>query len=445
MTLDRHVGAVTCRECGRAWQGRGDGIAFCGWCGAYFGATEPRSDDTRRPPRLGSDRRHGVTAAAVAVAVVMAMLAIRDTGGRGVPPADSGVDLDARRRLAADSTDPGVGQTGPWCRTQTTVRADCTRWLTATIDDATIAAVAIDGVALRLTQHGAAEGRSLVDGAVLWQRGPEFGATAVAGLDGDAVMLGRAKVWRVAPTTGTPFWEATLPAPARHLATGSGVVVAVLDDGRVVALDARRGALLWEAAESTADAVAITSDLVVIAADTAGTVTALDTRTGAVRWTTALGETADIALLADGERVVAVTAVAVSLRALGEVISLDPRDGRVRWRYALPMDRAGRVPGTLTGGIVVLGNIGSDVQPLLGIGDDGRLRWSRALGPGTLRPSAHPPDGLVAITDGAVVALDPADGATLWSFDSSATTVAGHGDDLLVSSDHVVVAIDPPD
>ncbi|MEV0221067.1 serine/threonine-protein kinase [Streptomyces sp. NPDC050704] len=173
--------------------------------------------------------------------------------------------------------------------------------------------------------------------------------------------------------TGARAWTwagGAAPDRAGPLLVAGRTVLVVTADGRLTALDARRGARLWSVRADAEQALALDAAHVYVL-DGDRRVKALARADGAERWTArrALGSTGAVSGAAAGDRLMAVARD-------GGTLVLDTESGAVRWerdigrpRHVLPS--AGLTPAPVRDGFCV----GGDTLALLDARGGGE-RWS---------------------------------------------------------------------
>jgi outer membrane protein assembly factor BamB len=212
-------------------------------------------------------------------------------------------------------------------------------------------------------------------------------------------------------------WDATRPGPLPFTTmplVQDGRVYVADGSGTVAALDAATRRILWERATGSParGAPALLGDLLILGRD-AGDVIALSTADGAPVWDQAIGSTPISAsmLEADGRIYVGNEA--------GTFVALDGRTGARLWTADVggPVTRG----AALADGVVYVGATGGRFSAF--DATTGKDRWRVELGPGEVGTPVVGPGavfvgrGLLA-ADGPhdLVALDRADGTTLWTF-----------------------------
>ncbi|MFC7240676.1 PQQ-binding-like beta-propeller repeat protein [Saliphagus sp. GCM10025317] len=253
---------------------------------------------------------------------------------------------------------------------------------------------------------------------VQWRFDPDVRTTAPT-VVGDIVYVGTdsGRVLALSLETGDERWGYQTDG----IVTGSPAVVAdevyaASADGTVCALDRETGERRWQyRLDETCRVAPVVADGTVYAADDDGSVYALEAESGRVEWTLATDETAAVAE-------VAVTSGDVFAgTADGVVRCIDGKSGSLEWTR--------------------------DLQVAVDVEGDGDGYCDGDAGPGDERTSyLAATDDLVVATDGdSLYALEAADGAIRWRFDTGGALEApavAHGTVYVASGDLSVYAVD---
>jgi outer membrane protein assembly factor BamB len=258
----------------------------------------------------------------------------------------------------------------------------------------------------------------------------------------DACGSGPAHISAHDAATGTELWRRDVSnespnAPRQQLATAAGVV-ALLDDGQLVALDRRAGTERWHQPSDAEAGPLATGELFVVANGTQGTLTppvltAFRAVDGSTAWTTPMPAPAQVLTLAQGGGRVFVNYY--TPEAAFGTLALDGATGAQLWNKPVTAQDAA--------GDVVLYSDETGVTALDAASGD--VRWHQpgttAVAAGDLVvmfdnqqiPTQPPPNGGSIVVPAELVARNLTDGAERWRVDATFGAAFVAGDLVLVN------------
>lgn len=216
---------------------------------------------------------------------------------------------------------------------------------------------------------------------------------------------------------GELHWETDLPGDARHAPalTADGLLVAT-DDSRLLSLTVSDGTERWNVRlpGRPDDALTVAGDDVVVPCNAGGTV-AYATADGAERWRHPFRAAEQPAV---GDETVYVTGFPAGRDAV-ELLALARADGTERWRHTL--DELPATPTLAPGRLLVLdGDVLFALDPT-----SGEEIWSTRVGGGVLNAPPAVADGTIYAPGDGVWALSLDDGTKQWHTEGTVTVDTG--------------------
>lgn len=270
---------------------------------------------------------------------------------------------------------------------------------------------------LAATSSGRLEARSITTGDVVWKRlGLGALGASMAECRGRVLVSSGSTLFALDVDKGEERWRLDLQGGGIGggiVVTGTVAIVPVRSN-TYLAIDAVKGSVLWRAKRPTPDGITMrgqATPAIDVAAGRVylgfsdGVLNAVSLATGELAWTATLGRAAqafaDIdaePILVDGGRTVMVASYS------GGLFGLDAATGKVSWKR----DALARITGLARAGATGL-VIGSHADgQVLGLADDGTVRWRYRLRHGAPTDAVDLGRGLVAIgsTEGSLAILD---------------------------------------
>jgi outer membrane protein assembly factor BamB len=267
------------------------------------------------------------------------------------------------------------------------------------------------------TGAGLLEARAMSTGDVVWRK-PSLGAlgAAMSEVRGRVLVSSGSNLLALDVDDGDERWRLDLQGGGVGggiVVTGTVAIVPVRSN-TYLAIDAVKGSVLWRAKRPTPDGITMrgqATPAIDVAAGRVyvgfsdGVLSALSLATGEVSWSATLGKAAlafaDIdaePVLVDGGR--AVMAASYS----GGLFGLDAASGKVLWKR----DALARITGLSRGGATGLVLASHADGQVLGLTEDGTVRWRYRLKHGAPTDAVYLGRGLVAVgsTEGPLAFLD---------------------------------------
>ena len=241
-----------------------------------------------------------------------------------------------------------------------------------------------------------------------WSRLTEAGSPIELAVVRDVVYAAAGeRLYALDAATGTARWSVRTGSDALAAPVPAGdTVYAALDDGRVVALEARSGRRRWSRAAGARGRLTVAGRRVYVRGGDFAII-ALDAATGTTRWRfRAAGPILnDDPIVAGG--------VVYSGSDHATVYALDARSGRPRWRLRLPGER-GRVPLAVAAGVVYATSRSGAVHALDAA--TGTTRWRTRLGPLAFEPVVAAGTVYLGGAGRQTYALNASTGRERWTF-----------------------------